>query len=78
MAEMMTNLAELVTEINRIDPDLSDPMRHAKRECRRLANAVLEHAIADAWMALRAVEAMNDAAKEAGLSGQNIEGNNNG
>lgn len=68
MAEMMTNLAELVTEINRIDPDLSDPMRPAKRECRRLANAILDHAIADAWMALRAVEAMNDAAKQGAAS----------
>lgn len=64
----MTNLAELVTEINRIDPDLSDPMRHAKRECKRLANTVLEHAIAQAWMALRVGEAMNDAAKEGAAS----------
>lgn len=64
MADLMTNLAELVTEINHIDPPLEDPLRHAKRECKRLANTTLEHAVAQAWMALRAAEAMNDSAKE--------------
>ena len=57
----MTNLAELVTEINRIDPQQEDPMRHAKRECKRLAQTTLEHAVAQAWMALHAVGAMADA-----------------
>ncbi len=62
MPDLMTSLAELVTEINRIDPQLEDPLRHAKRECKRLAQTTLEHAVAQAWMALRAVEAMNEAA----------------
>lgn len=61
MPELMTNLAELVTEINRIDPALEDPLRHAKRECKRLATAILEHAVAEAWSALRVVSAMEDA-----------------
>lgn len=64
MADLMTNLAELVTEINRINPSLEDPLRHAKRECKRLAQTTLEHAVAQAWMALRAVSAMEDAQKE--------------
>lgn len=62
MPDLMTSLAELVTEINRMDPQLEDPLRHAKRECKRLAQTTLEHAVAQAWMALRAVEAMNEAA----------------
>lgn len=65
MADLMTNLAELVTEINRIDPPPEDAMRHAKRECKRLAQTTLEHAVAQAWMALRAVGAMNDAQRAA-------------
>lgn len=64
MADLMTNLAELVTEINRINPPLEDPLRHAKRECKRLAQTTLEHAVAQAWMALGAVDAMNTAEKE--------------
>ena len=64
MADLMTNLAELVTEINRINPSLEDPLRHAKRECKRLAQTTLEHAVAQAWMALRVVGAMEDAQKE--------------
>lgn len=70
MAELMTNLAELVTEINRIEPPLEDPMRHAKRECRRLAQTILEHAVAQAWMALRAVDAMNEAERAAAQKDQ--------
>ena len=64
MADLMTNLAELVTEINRINPPLEDPLRHAKRECKRLAQTTLEHAVAQAWMAQGAVSAMEDAQKE--------------
>ena len=64
MADLMTNLAELVTEINRINPPLEDPLRHAKRECKRLAQTTLEHAVAQAWIALGAVSAMGDAQKE--------------
>lgn len=64
MVDLMTNLAELVTEINRINPPLEDPLRHAKRECKRLAQTTLEHAVAQSWMALRAVGAMEDAQKE--------------
>lgn len=64
MADLMTNLAELVTEINRINPPLEDPLRYAKRECKRIAQTTLEHAVAEAWMALRVVEAINDAENE--------------
>ncbi len=69
MADLMTNLAELVTEINRVDPPLEDPMRHAKRECKRLAQTTLEHAVAQAWMALRAIEAVNDAQRDQAKKG---------
>jgi hypothetical protein len=69
MADLMTNLAELVTEINRIDPPLEDPLRHAKRDCKRMAMIILEQAVGQAWMALQAIESMNAAetlqAKEA-------------
>ena len=64
MADLMTNLAELVTEINRINPSLEDPLRHAKRECKRIAQTTLDHAMSEAWQALRVVEAMNDYTKE--------------
>lgn len=64
MADLMTNLAELVMEINRINPPLEDPLRHAKRECKRMAQTKLEHAVAEAWMALRAVGAMEDAQRD--------------
>ncbi len=64
MADLMTNLAELVTEINRINPPLEDPMRHAKRECKRLAQTTLEHAAAQAWMALRTVGCIDDAQRD--------------
>ena len=70
MADLMTNLAELVTEINRIDPPLEDPMRHAKRECKRFAQTTLEHAVAQAWMALRAVECMDEAQRAQAQEGQ--------
>lgn len=62
MADLMTNLAELVTEINRIDPPLEDPLRHAKRDCKRMALTILEQATGQAWMALQAIESMNAAA----------------
>ena len=64
MADLMTNLVELVTEINRINPSLEDPLRHAKRECKRIAQTTLDHAMAEAWQALRVVGAMEDAQKE--------------
>ena len=64
MADLMTNLAELVTGINRINPSLEDPLRHAKRECKRIAQTTLDHAMAEAWQALRVVGAMEDAQKE--------------
>lgn len=59
MADLMTNLAELVTEINRIDPPLEDPLRHAKRDCKRMAMTILEQAVGQAWMALQAIESMD-------------------
>ena len=39
-------------------------MRHAKRECKRIAQTTLDHAMAEAWQALRVVGAMEDAQKE--------------
>lgn len=65
MADLMTNLAELVVEIKRLEPqDNSDPMRHAKRQALRAARSILDHAVADAWSAIYAVTAMDDAMKE--------------
>ncbi|MBV7457360.1 hypothetical protein KW843_22965 [Acidovorax sp. sif1233] len=64
MADLMTNLAELVTEINRIDPQLEDPLRHAKRDCKRVAYTILEQAAGQAWMALQAIESMKAAAQQ--------------
>lgn len=64
MAEMMTKLAELVVEIKRLEPQVDDPMRHAKRNILRAANSILEHAVTDAWSAIYAVTAIDDAMKE--------------
>lgn len=64
MAELMTNLAEVVVEIKRLEPQNDDPMRHAKRQILRAAVSILNHAAVDAWSAVCAVTAMDDAAKE--------------
>ncbi|MGE8319559.1 MAG: hypothetical protein ACN6O3_12505 [Comamonas sp.] len=45
-------------------------MRHAKRECKRLALTTLEHAVAQAWMALRAVQCVDEAQRAAAQEGQ--------
>lgn len=58
MPDLMTSLAELVTEINRIDPSPEDPLRHAKRACKRHAQTTLEHAVAQAWMSLDEIQIM--------------------
>lgn len=68
MPELMTRLAELVTEIDRINPALTDPLRHAKRECKQLAQTALEHAVTQAWMALRTVEQIEEAHRENQIS----------
>lgn len=64
MAELMTNLAEVVVEIKRLEPQNDDPMRHAKRQILRAAMSILNHAAVDAWSAVYAVTAMDDAMKE--------------
>lgn len=64
MADLMTNLAELVVEIKRLQPQNDDPMRHAKRQSLCAARSILDHAVADAWSALYAVTAIDDAMKE--------------
>ncbi len=63
MADLMTRLAELTVEIKRLEPNNDDPMRHAKRQCLRTAHSILDHAVADAWSAVYAVTAMDDAMK---------------
>lgn len=65
MADIYSELAGVLTDLSRIDPALGDPLRHAKRECKRQAYAALEHAVQQARMALHTVEAMNDAQRDA-------------
>lgn len=61
MADIYSDLAGVLTDLRRIEPALEDPLRHAKRECKRQAYAALEHAVQQARAALRTVEAMDDA-----------------
>lgn len=65
MADLMTDLAAVVTDINRIAPDNDDPYRHAKRAAKRHAVTILEHAVAQANMALNLAETFEDASRAA-------------
>jgi uncharacterized protein with ATP-grasp and redox domains len=65
VADLMTNLAAVVTDIRRIDPDNNDPYRHAKRAAKRHAVTILEHAVAQAYMALDLAERFEDASRAA-------------
>lgn len=54
--DLMTELAEIVTDIRRIEYDHNDPLRHCKGEARRLAAKILGDAVSQARDALLIIE----------------------
>ena len=54
--DLMTEIAEIITDMHRIEHDLNDPMRHCKSELKRLAGNILADAASQARDALLIVE----------------------
>lgn len=50
--DLMTELAEIITDMRRIEYDINDPMRHSKGEAKRLAGKILADAAQQARDAL--------------------------
>ena len=46
--DLMTEIAEIITDMRRIEYDLNDPMRHCKSELKRLAGNILADATSQA------------------------------
>ena len=54
--DLMTEIAEIITDMRRIEYDLNDPMRHCKGELKRLVGKILADAASQARDALLIVE----------------------
>ena len=54
--DLMTEIAEIITDMRRIEFNLNDPMRHCKAEAKRLAGKILTDAASQARDALLIVE----------------------
>jgi len=54
--DLMTQIAEIITDMRRIEHDLNDPMRHCKSELKRLVVNILADAASQARDALLIVE----------------------
>ena len=50
--DLMTEIAEIITDMRRIEFNLNDPMRHCKAEAKRLAGKILTDAASQARDAL--------------------------
>ncbi len=50
--DLMTEIAEIITDMRRIEYDANDPMRHCKGEAKRLAAKILADAAQQARDAL--------------------------
>ena len=50
--DLMTEIAEIITDMRRIEYNLDDPMRHCKSEAKRLAAKILADAAQQARGAL--------------------------
>lgn len=53
--DLMTELAEIITDMRRLDYDNDDPMRYSKRMARELAGSILRDACQQARAALALV-----------------------
>ena len=54
--DLMTQIAEIITDMRRIEYDLNDPMRHCKSELKRLVGNIFADAASQARDALLIVE----------------------
>ena len=50
--DLMTKIAEIITDMRRIEYDLNDPMRHCKNELKRLVGNILADAASQSRDAL--------------------------
>ena len=50
--DLMTTIAEIITDMRRIEYDINDPMRHCKGSAKRLAGKILSDAAQQARDAL--------------------------
>ena len=53
--DLMTTIAEIITDMRRIEYDINDPMRHCKGSAKRLAGKILSDAAQQARDALLVV-----------------------
>ena len=53
--DLMTTIAEIITDMRRIEYDINDPMRHCKGRAKRLAGKILSDAAQQARDALLVV-----------------------
>ena len=53
--DLMTTIAEIITDMHRIEYDINDPMRHCKGSAKRLAGKILSDAAQQARDALLVV-----------------------
>ncbi|HML83333.1 MAG TPA: hypothetical protein PKE37_16385 [Thiomonas arsenitoxydans] len=54
--DLMTTIAEIITDMRRIEYDINDPMRHCKGSAKRLAGKILSDAAQQARDALLLVQ----------------------
>lgn len=53
--DLMTTIAEIITDMRRIEYDINDPLRHCKGSAKRLAGKILSDAAQQARDALLVV-----------------------
>lgn len=64
MSQILADVAALVTDLSRMDFQISDPMRQSKRQARRIANQILADAVTNARLAMQLPELIADDFKE--------------
>ena len=63
--DLMTTIAEIITDMRRIEYDINDPMRHCKSSAKRLAEKILSDAAQQAQDALLIVPEIDYAQRRA-------------
>lgn len=63
--DLMTEIAEIITDIRRIEYNLNDPLRHCKSEAKRLAMGALSDAAKQARETLILISQIEHAAASA-------------
>lgn len=63
--DLMTEIAEIITDIRRIEYNLHDPLRHCKSEAKRLATGALSDAAKRARDVLILINQIEHAAESA-------------